>query len=33
VLIIPPLIISEAQLQDGFDTLDKALQITDKAVG
>lgn len=31
-LIIPPLIISEAQLRDGFDTLDKALQITDKTV-
>jgi taurine--2-oxoglutarate transaminase len=32
VLIIPPLIISEEQLQDGFDILDKALDITDKAV-
>ena len=31
VLIIPPLIISEAQLQDGMDVLDKALEITDKA--
>ncbi|HSM70212.1 MAG TPA: aminotransferase class III-fold pyridoxal phosphate-dependent enzyme [Anaerolineales bacterium] len=30
VLIIPPLIISEEQLQDGFDILDKALEITDK---
>ena len=32
VLIIPPLIITEAQLQDGMDVLDKALEITDKAV-
>ena len=32
VLIIPPLIITEAQLQDGVDVLDKALEITDKAV-
>ncbi len=30
-LIIPPLIISEAQLQEGMDVLDKALEITDKA--
>jgi len=30
-LIIPPLIISEDQLKDGFDVLDKALEITDKA--
>src|SRR5512143_802353 len=32
VLIIPPLIINEEQLQEGFDVLDKALAITDKAV-
>ena len=32
VLIIPPLIITEAQLKDGFDVLDKALEITDQAV-
>jgi taurine--2-oxoglutarate transaminase len=32
VLIIPPLIITEAQLQEGMDVLDKALEITDKAV-
>jgi taurine--2-oxoglutarate transaminase len=32
VLIIPPLIISEEQLKDGIDILDKALEITDKAV-
>jgi taurine--2-oxoglutarate transaminase len=31
VLIIPPLIITEEQLQDGFAVLDKALEITDKA--
>ena len=31
VLIIPPLIISEEQLKEGFDVLDKALEITDKA--
>jgi taurine--2-oxoglutarate transaminase len=31
VLIIPPLIITEEQLKDGFDVLDAALQITDKA--
>jgi taurine--2-oxoglutarate transaminase len=31
VLIIPPLIISETQLQEGMDVLDKALEITDKA--
>jgi taurine--2-oxoglutarate transaminase len=30
-LIIPPLIIDEAQLADGFQVLDKALEITDKA--
>jgi taurine--2-oxoglutarate transaminase len=32
VLIIPPLIITEEQLKEGFDVLDKALEITDKAV-
>ncbi len=33
VLIIPPLIITEEQLQEGMDVLDKALEITDRAVG
>ncbi len=32
LLIIPPLPITEAQLQEGFAVLDKALEITDKAV-
>jgi taurine--2-oxoglutarate transaminase len=32
ILIIPPLVITERQLKDGFDVLDKALEITDKAV-
>jgi len=32
VLIIPPLIITEEQLKEGMDILDKALDITDKAV-
>lgn len=32
VLIIPPLIITEEQLKEGFDILDRALQITDRAV-
>ncbi len=32
VLIIPPLIINEEQLKEGMDVLDKALEITDKAV-
>lgn len=32
VLIIPPLIITEAQLKEGVNVLDKALEITDKAV-
>jgi len=32
VLVIPPLIITEAQLAEGFDILDHALSITDKAV-
>jgi DNA-binding FadR family transcriptional regulator len=33
VLIIPPLIITEVHLKEGFDVLDKALEITDKAAG
>jgi taurine---2-oxoglutarate transaminase len=32
VLIIPPLIITEAQLQEGFDILNQALIITDQAI-
>jgi taurine--2-oxoglutarate transaminase len=32
VLIIPPLIITEEQLTEGFSVLDKALEITDAAV-
>jgi taurine--2-oxoglutarate transaminase len=32
VLIIPPLIITEEQLTDGFAVLDKALEITDREV-
>jgi taurine--2-oxoglutarate transaminase len=32
ILIVPPLIISEEQLEEGFDILDKALELTDKAV-
>jgi len=32
VLIIPPLIITEEQLQEGMDVLDKALAITDRTV-
>jgi taurine--2-oxoglutarate transaminase len=32
VLIIPPLIIDEEQLQEGMDVLGKALEITDKVV-
>ena len=31
VLIIPPLIITEEQLKEGFDVLDQALEITDKS--
>ena len=31
VLIIPPLIITEAQLKEGFEVLDQALEITDQA--
>ncbi len=33
VLIIPPLIITEEQLKEGFDILDEALEITDRATG
>jgi taurine---2-oxoglutarate transaminase len=32
LLIIPPLIITEAQLAEGFQILDEALEITDRAV-
>jgi taurine--2-oxoglutarate transaminase len=32
ILIIPPLIITEEQLQDGFRIIDKALEITDAQV-
>jgi taurine--2-oxoglutarate transaminase len=32
LLIIPPLIITEEQLAEGFDILDKALSITDKTL-
>jgi taurine--2-oxoglutarate transaminase len=32
VLIIPPLPITEAQLQEGFAVLDQALRETDKVV-
>jgi taurine--2-oxoglutarate transaminase len=32
VLIIPPLIITEAQLEEGFQVLDEALKLTDGAV-
>ena len=32
VLIIPPLIITEEQLGEGFEVLDQALEITDRAV-
>jgi taurine--2-oxoglutarate transaminase len=31
VLVIPPLIITEAQLQEGMKVLDQALEITDRA--
>ncbi len=31
VLVIPPLIITEAQLQEGFSLIDEALEITDQA--
>ncbi len=33
VLLIPPLIITPEQLQEGFSVLDQALEITDKAAG
>jgi taurine--2-oxoglutarate transaminase len=32
VLIIPPLIITEEELKEGFDVLDKALELTDQVV-
>ncbi len=32
LLIIPPLIINEQQLTDGFEIIDKGLQLTDKAI-
>ncbi|HLO33556.1 MAG TPA: aminotransferase class III-fold pyridoxal phosphate-dependent enzyme [Anaerolineales bacterium] len=32
VLVIPPLIITEEQLQEGFDILDQALDITDRTL-
>jgi taurine--2-oxoglutarate transaminase len=32
VLIIPPLIITEAELQEGYTILDKALEITDRSI-
>ncbi|MBI4928765.1 MAG: aminotransferase class III-fold pyridoxal phosphate-dependent enzyme, partial [Anaerolineae bacterium] len=32
LLIIPPLIITPDQLQEGFEAIDKALEITDRAV-
>ena len=32
ILIIPPLIITEEQLKEGMDVLDKSLEITDKSV-
>ena len=32
VLIIPPLIITEEQLKEGFEVLDQALEITDRAM-
>jgi taurine--2-oxoglutarate transaminase len=31
VLVIPPLIITEEQLEEGFEVLDKALEIVDRA--
>jgi taurine--2-oxoglutarate transaminase len=31
ILVIPPLIINEQQLAEGFAVLDKALEITDRA--
>jgi len=32
VLIVPPLVITEAQLEEGMNVLERALEITDKAV-
>jgi taurine--2-oxoglutarate transaminase len=32
VLIIPPLIITEEQLKEGFEVLDQALELTDRAI-
>jgi taurine--2-oxoglutarate transaminase len=32
LLIIPPLVITAEQLQEGFSILEKALEITDRAV-
>ncbi|HWQ84117.1 MAG TPA: aspartate aminotransferase family protein, partial [Anaerolineales bacterium] len=32
LLIIPPLIITEAQLSEGFSIIDQALEIADQAV-
>jgi 4-aminobutyrate aminotransferase-like enzyme len=31
-LIIPPLVINEAQLKEGFEVLDEALKITDRTL-
>jgi 4-aminobutyrate aminotransferase-like enzyme len=31
-LLVPPLIITEAQLAEGFEVIDRALAITDAAV-
>jgi taurine--2-oxoglutarate transaminase len=31
ILLLPPLIIDEGQLEEGFGILDKALAITDRA--
>jgi len=33
VLVIPPLIITEEQLQEGFEILDEGLKIVDRAIG
>jgi taurine--2-oxoglutarate transaminase len=32
ILVIPPLIITPAQLAEGFEVIDKALEITDQAM-
>jgi len=32
ILVIPPLIITEEQLAEGFEVLDKALEIADRAM-